>query len=129
MKDKTIAVLGLAFKPNTDDMRLAPSLEIIRPLLQDGARIKAYDPKAMDNARAILPELEYCEDSYAAATDAEALVVCTEWQEFRDLDLDRIKSVMAQPIILDGRNIFAANEMVARGFIYHGIGRRAVDGR
>ncbi len=124
VKDKTIAVLGLAFKPNTDDMRLAPSLEIIRSLLEDGAKIRAYDPKAMDNARAILPDLEYCSDPYAAATGAEALVVCTEWPEFRSLDLDRLRSVMTQPVVLDGRNIFNPQDMTARGFIYYGVGRK-----
>lgn len=125
VRDKTIAVLGLAFKPNTDDVRLAPSLDIIRPLLNDGARIKAYDPKAMDKAREVLPQIEYCDSPYTAATGAEALVICTEWDEFRQLDLAKLKSLMAQPIVLDGRNVFDPKIMTEAGFIYKSIGRPA----
>ncbi len=123
VKDKTIAVLGLAFKPNTDDMRLAPSLEIIRPLQAEGARIKAYDPQAMEKAKEILPGVEFCSDAYAAAKDAEALIICTEWDEFRRLDLEKIRSLMAQPIVLDGRNIFDPSKMKAMGFVYKSVGR------
>lgn len=125
VKDKTIGVLGLAFKPNTDDMRSAPSLEIIQPLLKEGAKIKAYDPKAMEKAREYLPDIEYCENAYTAATGAEALVICTEWDEFRQLDLAKLHAVMAQPIVLDGRNIFDPKKMLEAGFVYKSIGRPA----
>src|SRR6266436_4752824 len=111
VKDKTIAVLGLAFKPNTDDMRLAPSLDVIQPLQKEGARIRAYDPKAMEKAKEILPGIEYCDSAYAAATGADALVVCTEWDEFRQLDLEKLRAVMAQPIMVDGRNLFDPKRM------------------
>lgn len=123
VKDKTIGVLGLAFKPNTDDMRLAPSLEVIRPLLKEGARIRAYDPKAMEKSREVLPEIEYCDSPYAAASGADAVVVCTEWDEFRQLDLEKLRSVMAHPTVLDGRNIFDPKQMQALGFDYTSIGR------
>jgi UDPglucose 6-dehydrogenase len=123
VKDKSIAVLGLAFKPNTDDMRLAPSLEIIRPLQQEGARIKAYDPKAMDKASELLPNVEFSPDPYTAATGADALILCTEWDEFRRLDLDKLRGVMAQPIVLDGRNLFDPARMKKLGFAYKSVGR------
>lgn len=123
VKDKTIAVLGLAFKPDTDDMRLAPSLEIIRPLQQEGARIKAYDPKAMDKAREVLQDVEFCHSAYSAAAGADALILCTEWEEFRSLDLEKLRSVMAQPIVLDGRNVFDPKKMAELGFIYKSVGR------
>jgi len=123
VKDKTVAVLGLAFKPNTDDMRSAPSLEIIRALQQEGARIRAYDPKAMDKAKELLPSVEFCADAYAAAKDADALILCTEWDEFRQLDLPRLRSLMAQPIVLDGRNVFDPAQMKALGFTYKSVGR------
>ena len=123
VKDKTIAVLGLAFKPNTDDMRLAPSLEVIRPLQEEGAKIRAYDPKAMDKAHEALPGVEFCDGPYAAASGADALVICTEWDEFRGLDLEKLHSVMNHPIVLDGRNLFDPEKMIERGFVYKSIGR------
>ena len=123
VKDKTIAVLGLAFKPNTDDMRLAPSLEIIRPLQKEGAKIRAYDPKAMDKAREILPGVEFCDGPYSAATKADALIICTEWDEFRDLDLEKLRGLMNHPIVLDGRNLFGPQRMSELGFVYKSIGR------
>jgi UDPglucose 6-dehydrogenase len=123
VKDKNIAVLGLAFKPNTDDMRLAPSLEIIRPLQQEGACIRAYDPKAMEKAKELLPGVEFCSDAFAAAKDADALIICTEWDEFRQLDLDKLRATMAQPIVLDGRNIFDPVKMKQLGFTYQSVGR------
>lgn len=123
VKDKTIAVLGLAFKPNTDDMRLAPSLEIIRPLQKEGAKIRAYDPKAMDKAREVLPGIEFCDGPYAAATNADALIICTEWDEFRQLDLEKLRTVMNHPIVLDGRNLFDSRKMTELGFVYKSIGR------
>jgi UDPglucose 6-dehydrogenase len=123
VKDKTIAVLGLAFKSNTDDMRMAPSLEIIQPLQKEGARIKAYDPKAMGKAREVLPDVEFCDSAYAAASGADALILCTEWDEFRKLDLEKLRSVMAQPIVLDGRNVFDPKKMAELGFVYKSVGR------
>jgi len=123
VKDKTIAVLGLAFKPNTDDMRLAPSLDIIRPLQKEGARIRAYDPKAMEKAKEFLSDVEYCDSAYAAASGADALVLCTEWDEFRKLDLEKLRSVMAQPIVIDGRNVFDSKRMAELGFVYKSVGR------
>jgi UDPglucose 6-dehydrogenase len=123
VKDKTIGVLGLAFKPNTDDMRLAPSLEVIRPLQKEGARIRAYDPKAMDKAREVLPGVEFCDSPYTAATGADGLIICTEWDEFRQLDLEKLRTVMAQPIVLDGRNLYEPQKMAELGFVYKSIGR------
>ena len=123
VKDKQIGVLGLAFKPNTDDMRLAPSLDVIRPLLKEGAKIRAYDPKAMEKAREYLPDIEYAADPYAAAAGADALLVCTEWDEFKTLDLAKLKSVMGHPTVLDGRNIFDPKRMKELGFTYKSIGR------
>ena len=123
VQDKTIAVLGLAFKPNTDDMRSAPSLEVIRSLQKEGARIRAYDPKAMEKAREVLSGIEFCDSPYAAAKDADALLICTEWDEFRHLDLGKLRSVMGQPIVLDGRNIYDPKQMEKLGFVYKSIGR------
>ena len=124
VKDKTIGVLGLAFKPDTDDMRLAPSLDILRPLLQEGAKIKAYDPQAMEKAKEFLPDIEYCRDAYATAADVDALIVCTEWEEFRSLDLAKLKGMMGHPTIFDGRNLFDPKRMAELGFTYVSIGRR-----
>jgi UDPglucose 6-dehydrogenase len=123
VKEKTIAVLGLAFKPNTDDMRLAPSIEIIRPLQKEGARIRAYDPKAMEKAKEFLPDIEYCDSPYAAAAGADAVVLCTEWDEFRHLDLEKLRSMLAHPIFIDGRNVYDPKRMAALGFDYKSIGR------
>jgi UDPglucose 6-dehydrogenase len=123
VKDKTIGVLGLAFKPNTDDMRLAPSLEVIRPLQKEGAKIRAYDPKAMDKAREVLPGVEFCDGPYAVASGADALIICTEWDEFRSLDLEKLRVVMNHPIVLDGRNLFDPEKMTGLGFVYKSIGR------
>ena len=123
VQDKTIAVLGLAFKPNTDDMRLAPSLDIIQPLQKEGARIRAYDPKAMEKAKEVLSNVEFSDSAYAAASGADALVLCTEWDEFRKLDLEKLRSVMAQPILIDGRNVFDPKRMAELGFVYTSVGR------
>jgi UDPglucose 6-dehydrogenase len=124
VKDKTIGVLGLAFKPNTDDMRMSPSLDIIQPLQKEGAHIKAYDPKATEKAREVLPDVEFCDNAYAAASGADALVLCTEWDEFRKLDLEKLRSVMSQPIMLDGRNVCDPKKMAALGFVYKSVGRQ-----
>jgi UDPglucose 6-dehydrogenase len=123
VKDKTIGVFGLAFKPNTDDVRLSPAIEVARALHQEGARVRAYDPKAMEKAREVLPGIEYCADPYAAATEADAVVICTEWDEFRQLDLAKLKSVMAHPTVLDGRNLYEPRRMAELGFLYKSMGR------
>ncbi|MFQ5814014.1 MAG: UDP-glucose dehydrogenase family protein [Anaerolineae bacterium] len=122
-RGKTIGILGLAFKPNTDDMRDAPAIEIIHMLQHEGAQIKAYDPQAVETARRILTDVEYCENPYAVAEDADALVLMTEWNEFKQLDMTRIKGTMRQPILLDGRNIYDTRRMKEVGFIYRGMGR------
>jgi len=127
MKDKRIGVLGLAFKPNTDDIRFAPAIELITQLLAAGARIRAHDPKAMEKTRAVLPQIEYARSSYEAAEDAEALLIATEWAQFRDLDWDRIRELMARPLVLDGRNFLSPREMKARGFEYYSFGRPDFD--
>jgi UDPglucose 6-dehydrogenase len=123
VRDKPVAVLGLAFKPNTDDVRFAPAIDLIHRLIADGARVRAYDPEAMEKARAILPQIEYAQSAYDAAKDCEALVIATEWPEFRTLDWERIRNSMARPLVLDGRNLLSPQEMRARGFEYRSFGR------
>lgn len=123
VKNSVIAVLGLSFKPDTDDMRDAPSIIIINELKKMGAKIKAYDPVAMGNAKNILPDIEFSSDSYMAVKDADLLVVLTEWNEFKQLDLEKIKKMMKSPIILDGRNIYNPSEVKKIGFTYRGVGR------
>jgi len=123
LKDKTIGVLGLAFKPNTDDMRLAPSIDIINALQREGAKIKAYDPEAMERAKAILHGVEYCSSMYDAAKDADALLFLTEWDEFRKIDFEKVKKLMRQQVICDGRNMFNPAELRSLGFNYVSVGR------
>lgn len=126
VKDKRIGVLGLAFKPNTDDMREAPSLQII-PFLQDeGAKIAAFDPVAMEEAKKLLKNIQWCQDSYEAATDADALVIITEWNEFRALSVSRLAEVMKTKCMIDLRNIYKPDVMQERGFHYVSIGRAEV---
>jgi UDPglucose 6-dehydrogenase len=120
---QVIGLLGLAFKPNTDDLREAPSLDIARVLLAAGAHVRGYDPAAMERARVLLPDLEYTADSYELAAGADALVVVTEWNEFRHLDMGRIKETMRKPVVVDGRNIYDPSMMRGLGFTYRGIGR------
>jgi UDPglucose 6-dehydrogenase len=122
-KAKTIGVLGLAFKPNTDDMRDAPSLNIANELLKAGAKVKAYDPVAMGVAASLLPDATMCPDAYSAATGCDALIVMTEWNEFKALDLERIRDLMRSPKIFDGRNIYDPEKVRALGFQYNGVGR------
>jgi len=122
-KGKTIGVLGLAFKPNTDDMRDAPSLNITNELLKAGAKVKAYDPVAMGVAASLLPEVTMCPDAYSAAIGCDALIVMTEWNEFKALDLERIRNLMRSPKIFDGRNIYDPEKVRALGFQYIGVGR------
>jgi UDPglucose 6-dehydrogenase len=123
LEGKTIAVLGLSFKPDTDDLREAPSLRIIADLLEAGAHVKAYDPAAMPVARGVLPGVQYCDDEYDAARDSDALVVLTEWNQFRSLDFQRLKNEMRQPNIVDLRNIYEPEALVAAGFRYVSMGR------
>lgn len=123
LKDKKISIWGLAFKPNTDDMREAPSIVIINELQKLGAKIKAFDPEAVKTAKKIFRDVEYHEDPYDTVKDADALIIVTEWNEFRNLDLKKIKELMKQPNIIDGRNIYEPEEMKKLGFDYIGIGR------
>ena len=125
LKGKTIAVLGLAFKPGTDDMREAPSVDIIRILLERGATVRAYDPIAMDAAREYLPGITYAEDEYAAVTGADALVFMTEWNQFRALNMERVRELMRTPKIADLRNIYEPDAVSELGFEYVGVGRRS----
>jgi UDPglucose 6-dehydrogenase len=123
LRDKCVAVLGLTFKPNTDDMREAPSIALITALNDMGARVRAYDPAGMEQARALIGEVTYCHDAYACAEDADALVIVTEWEQFRALDLARLKEIMARPVVVDLRNIYPRDEMARHGFTYVGVGR------
>ncbi len=123
VKESTIAVWGISFKPKTDDIREAPSLTVIRSLQEMGAVIHAFDPVAMDNAGSVLSEVRYFEDPYEAIRDCDALIVITEWDEFRNLDMRAVKVLLRQPIVVDGRNIYDKNEMTELGFTYMGIGR------
>ena len=123
LEGRCIAVLGLSFKPETDDMREAPSVDIIRALLARGARVRAFDPVAMENAAALLPEVEMCRDAYEPCDGADALVIVTEWNQFRMLDLERIMKLLRQPVMLDLRNIYEPEAMRRRGFRYVSVGR------
>jgi len=125
LEDKIIAVLGLAFKPNTDDMRDAPSLTIIPKLQNKGAIIRAYDPEAMGEAAHLLTDVTYMTDSYECLKGADALVIITEWDEFRALDMERVKNDLKAPNIIDLRNIYRSAEMQERGFHYTSVGRPA----
>ena len=124
LSKKTVGILGLSFKPGTDDLREAPALEIIGSLLKEGVRIKAYDPVAMPKAKELLGgSIKFCKDAYQAAKDSDCLVIVTEWNEFKELDFKKIKKLMRQPVIIDGRNIYNPAEMKKMGFRYAGIGR------
>jgi UDPglucose 6-dehydrogenase len=128
LRGKTIAVLGLTFKPNTDDMREAPSVPLVTALQDFGARVRAYDPVGVEQARALLPDVIFCDGPYDCAEGADAVVIVTEWEQFRALDLDRMKAAMAAPVVVDLRNIYRTEDMVGRGFIYESIGRSGVKG-
>jgi len=123
VKGKTLAVLGLTFKPNTDDMRESPSLAIVPALQMAGATIRAFDPEGMAEAKNLMPDLTYCGNSYDTMTGADALVLITEWNEFRALDLDRVKSLLRTPTVVDLRNIYKPADMAAAGFHYTSVGR------
>ena len=127
LDDKVIGVLGLAFKPNTDDMRDARSVEVVGLLLAAGASVRAYDPVATDNARAVLPpSVRYCASTYEAAEGADAVALVTEWNEFKFINLERLRSVMRRPVVFDGRNLWEPERMRRLGFEYHSIGRKPV---
>jgi len=123
LKGKVVALLGLTFKPNTDDMREAPSLAIGPALVEEGAKVQAHDPEGIAEARKLMPDLTYCDDPYVAMTGADVLVLMTEWNSYRALDLRRMKSALKQPIVVDLRNIYRPGEMRAAGFLYSSIGR------
>ena len=120
---KTVAVLGLTFKPNTDDMRESPSLEIIPALQEKGATVRAYDPAGMEEAKKHLDGVEWCSDTYDAISGSDVIALVTEWNEFRSLDLKRVKSLMTQPVMVDLRNVYNPDDMVGAGFVYRSIGR------
>jgi UDPglucose 6-dehydrogenase len=123
LRGKTVAVLGLTFKPDTDDMREAPSIPLVTGLLDMGARVRAHDPVGMEQAKRELPDIEYCEDPYACAKGADVMVLVTEWVQYRAMDLERLKAAMAQPVVVDLRNVYRAEDMAAHGFIYESVGR------
>lgn len=123
MRGKKLGIWGLSFKPNTDDIRFAPSLAIIRRLLASGADIKAYDPKAMEKAKAEVPEIECCADAYAAAAGNDALLILTEWAEFSHVEWKRVRDVMQRPLVIDGRNMFDPETLRRAGFDYISMGR------
>jgi UDPglucose 6-dehydrogenase len=127
LEGRTLAVLGLTFKPNTDDMRDSPALSILPVLHEAGATIRAFDPEGMAEARKLMPELDYCADAYAAMDGADALVLITEWNAFRALDLARVKHLLRRPLVIDLRNIYPIEEMTAAGLVYHSIGRPVAD--
>lgn len=126
LEGKTLAVLGVTFKPNTDDMRDAPSLDIVPLLQKAGGRIRAYDPEGMQEARKYLDGVEWGEDAYSIMPDADALLILTEWNEFRVLDFERVKKLLKTPLVIDLRNIYALPEMTKAGFVYHSVGRKPV---
>jgi UDPglucose 6-dehydrogenase len=123
LKDKTIGVLGLAFKQNTDDIRTSPAIELCHRLQKEGAALRVHDPKAMEKARAVLKDVTFVEDMNAVAEGCDALVIATEWDQFKRLDLERARKALSHPILFDGRNLFDVAEMARLGFIYKSIGR------
>jgi UDPglucose 6-dehydrogenase len=123
LRGKTIAVLGLTFKPNTDDMREAPSIALITALQDMGAAVRAYDPAGMEQAKPLLPDIDYASSAYACAEGADALVIITEWEQFRALDMGRLKDIMARPVVVDLRNVYRPDDMAKHGFVYQAVGR------
>jgi UDPglucose 6-dehydrogenase len=120
---KTVAVLGLTFKPNTDDMREAPSLVIVPAIEAEGAQVRAYDPHGMQEARKLMPRLETAADPYACIEGADAMLILTEWDQFRALDLDRVKAALRSPVVIDLRNIYKPADLAAKGLTYVSVGR------
>jgi UDPglucose 6-dehydrogenase len=123
VQGKRVAVLGLAFKPNTDDMREAPSIPVVKGLLERGAEVSAFDPVAREQAEKVLDGVQFADDAYAAAEGADALVIVTEWDEFRALDLDRIAEALKGKVLVDLRNVYDRSEAEEAGLVYYGVGR------
>jgi UDPglucose 6-dehydrogenase len=123
IRDKTVAVLGLAFKPNTDDLRNSPSIDLINALIQEGASIKVYDPQSMEKAKKVLKGVSFCKDAYQAAQGADCLIIATEWNEFKELDFKKLKKKLKRALIVDGRNIYDPKLLTEWGFTYIGVGR------
>ncbi len=123
LKDKKIGVLGLAFKPDTDDIRESPAIDVIKILKEKGAKLKVYDPKAMEKFKVIFPDLEYCKNVYQVVENSDCLIFLTEWDEFKKINFKKVKQIMSQAIILDGRNMFSPEKMKKLGFVYKSIGR------
>ena len=123
LKDKRIGVLGLAFKPGTDDIRFAPALEVVRRLIEEGAEVHASDPEALKKTQAVFPNVKYHEDPYEALESADAALVCTEWKTFRELDWERAGKLMARRLVIDGRNLYSPKKMQELGFDYYSFGR------
>jgi len=123
LRGTTIGLLGLSFKPNTDDMRASPACDIAHLLTTEGVQVRAYDPVAMSGAERLLPEVALARDPYDLAEGCDALVLITDWNEFKQLDLERLRDAMRQPILLDGRNLYEPERMRALGFTYRGMGR------
>jgi UDPglucose 6-dehydrogenase len=128
LKDKRVGILGLAFKPNTDDIRFAPAMEIIRKLQQERAQIQVYDPQAMEKTKPLFPLIRYCADAYEVADSADALLIVTEWAEFKALNWQRVRDLMLQPLVVDGRNLLDGAKMAELGFEYQGVGKPNADG-
>jgi UDPglucose 6-dehydrogenase len=123
-KGKVVGVLGLSFKPDTDDIRFSPSIDVILLLQKNGVKVKAYDPHAMPESKKVLKKVEFCKNPYEVAKGSDCLLIATEWNEFKQLDFRRIKRSMRQPIIVDGRNVYDPEDIKKLGFKYTGIGRR-----
>ncbi|MFY9574384.1 MAG: UDP binding domain-containing protein, partial [Blastocatellia bacterium] len=123
LEGKTLAILGLAFKPETDDIREAPAIKIIGDLIEAGAKVRAYDPAAMESAQRVLTDIEYCEDEYEAARGSDGLVIVTEWNQFRRLDMERLKQLMRECNIIDLRNLYEPEAVRSAGFNYLAMGR------
>jgi UDPglucose 6-dehydrogenase len=128
LRGKTVAVLGLTFKPNTDDMRDSPSLPLITALQDMGAKVRAYDPVGMEQAKPMMSNVTFCDDAYSCADGASALVIVTEWEQFRALDFKRLKTIMVSPVLVDLRNIYLPSEVARHGFVYESVGRARSDG-
>ena len=126
LRGKTVGVLGLTFKPNTDDMRDSPSLPLITALQDMGAKVRAFDPVGMEQAKPLLANVTFCDDAYACAEGASALVIVTEWEQFRALDFRRLKTIMVRPVLVDLRNIYRPEEVARYGFVYESVGRASV---
>jgi UDPglucose 6-dehydrogenase len=123
LRGKTVAVLGLTFKPNTDDMREAPSIPLITALQDMGAKVRVYDPVGMEQAKLVLADVTYCHGPYDCVEEADAVVIVTEWEQFRALDLERLRDLMACPVMVDLRNVYRPDEMKQHGFAYSCVGR------